>query len=151
MTSGLPAFWIYRGSEYSRVLKMLLVLNVSGFWIYHGSMPGLRRVPNMLEYAKICLNGFCFTFTHFNPLSKGSIDCFLYYSSWKYLILIFVLDRIFLQARFQICCYLWGRGPWFLIYPTNDIPNKCIFIYYVVAVFPLFGASKELIRDSWRL
>ena len=36
---------------------------MSGFWIYHGSMPGLHRVPNMPEYARIipgyawlCLN-----------------------------------------------------------------------------------------------
>ena len=52
-----------------------------------------------------------------------------------------------------------GRGSWILIYTTNDIPNKYIymiffndlFIYFVVVVFPLFGASEDLVRDSQRL
>ena len=46
-----------------------------------------------------------------------------------------------------------------MIYPTSDMPNKYIydaffndlFIYFVVVVFPHFGASKDLISDSQRL
>ena len=33
---------------------------------------------------------------------------FVFYSSWKYLTLFIVWDRIFLQVRFEICYYLWG-------------------------------------------
>ena len=32
---------------------MLLVLNMLGFLIYNGSMPGLHKVPNMSGYAWI--------------------------------------------------------------------------------------------------
>ena len=90
--SEYTGFWIYQGCEYTRVLNMLLVLNMSGFWIYHGSK--YARVAQGFEYAWICLNnswiwlimpecpkifldGFCFTFTHCNSLSKGTVYCFL--------------------------------------------------------------------------
>ena len=44
-------------------------------------------------------------------------------------------------------------------YPNNDIPNKYtddaffndLFTYFIVVVFPLFGTSKELIRELQRL
>ena len=44
-------------------------------------------------------------------------------------------------------------------YPPNDVTNKHIFdaflmiffIYFVVAVFPLFGTSEELTSDSQKL
>ena len=49
----IPGFCIYQSSEYARVLNILPVLHISGFWIYHGSMPGLHRVLNMPEYAQI--------------------------------------------------------------------------------------------------
>ena len=59
----IPGFCIYQSSEYARVLNILPVLHISGFWIYHGSMPGLHRVLNMPECAQIipgygwlCLN-----------------------------------------------------------------------------------------------
>ena len=63
-------FWICRGSGYTMVLNM----------------PELHRVLNMPEYVWIpayawiclnCTNGFCFTFTYCNSLSKGTIDSFL--------------------------------------------------------------------------
>ena len=41
-----------------------------------------------------------------------------FYSSWKHLNCFFILDWIFLQIRFQICCYFSGQmriGPWILI------------------------------------
>ena len=116
----------------------------------------------MPEYAEIYLNGFCFTFTHCNPLSIGTIDCFLgkqkfdfFYSTWKHLILF--LDWMFLQERFKICCYLWGpKGPGDLNlsepvrYPINT--SMMLFydlsIYFAVAAFSLFGTSKVLIGDS---
>ena len=81
----IPGFW------YTRVPNIFLILNMLGYWIYHGSK--YARVTQGFEYAwiipvaciclimpqcaKICLNGFCFTFTHCNSLSKGTIDCFL--------------------------------------------------------------------------
>ena len=135
---------------------------------YGWVIPGYALLSLIMpEYARICINlseWVFFTITHSNPLSKGTIDCFLeeqkfdfFYSSWKHLILFFVLARIFLQVRFRICCYIWRpRGPGAV---NLDIPNKHIygdflndlFIYFVVAVFPLFGAWKDFIRDSERL
>ena len=32
---------------------------------------------NISEYATICMNNICFTFPQCNPLSNGTIDCFL--------------------------------------------------------------------------
>ena len=114
----IPAFWIYRGSEYNRVvnvpgfwmcfwfricqgsryasgseyvrvMNMLLVQNMSRFCICYGSIysratQGSEHAWIIPEYAWLCLNvtksawmAFCFTFTHCNPLSKGTKDCFL--------------------------------------------------------------------------
>ena len=42
-------FKIYQGFEYASVLNMLLVLNMSRFWIYHGSK--YARVTLGVEYA----------------------------------------------------------------------------------------------------
>ena len=48
----MPEFWIYGGSEYVRVLNMVLVLNMSGFWIYHGSKYArVTQSLDMPEYA----------------------------------------------------------------------------------------------------
>ena len=61
--------------------------------------------------------------------------CFFFCSSWKYLILFIVLDCIFLHARCQICCYLWGprgSGAVNLTQPTNVIPNKYIYDAFLV-------------------
>ena len=85
-------FWIYQSSEYPRILNMLLVLNISGLLIYHGSE--YTRVTQGFEYdwidlnnswvclilpecTQIRMNSVCFTFTHCNSLSEGTIDCFL--------------------------------------------------------------------------
>ena len=82
----IPGLWICQGSEHASGL------NMSGFWIYHGSK--YARVTQGFEYAwirlnnswiwlimpecpKIFLDGLCFTFTHCNSLSKGTVDCFL--------------------------------------------------------------------------
>ena len=44
--------WIYQACEYTRVLNMILILNMSGFWIYHGcNMPGLHMILNKPDYA----------------------------------------------------------------------------------------------------
>ena len=94
----IPGFWIYQSWEHTRVLNMLLVLSMSGYWIYHGfkytrftqgSEYAWIWLSNswicyiMPEYAGICMNmhksvwmGF-FTIMDSNPLSKGTIDCFL--------------------------------------------------------------------------
>ena len=48
----IPGSRIYQGCELIRVLNMLLALNMSGFWIYHGlNMQRLHRVLNMPEHA----------------------------------------------------------------------------------------------------
>ena len=127
-------FWICQRSDYTRIIyqgcEYAKVLNMLGFWIYHRFKyvrvtQGSKYAWTCLisswicliipECAYICLNRFCFTFTHCNPTSKvfmtvslesknlifstvtGSIwFCFLF------------LDWMFLQVRFQIYCYLWG-------------------------------------------
>ena len=89
--------------------------------------PPSQRGGSRYEYAwripRICLNGFYFTFIHCNSLSKEPYTVSLenknlifFYSSWKYLIL-FVLDWIFFQVKFKVCCYFWGPmelGLWIL-------------------------------------
>ena len=137
----MPTFWIYRGSEYTkvvnmtRVLNMLLILIISGLCIYHGS--NNFKVLNMREYdwiipgyAWLCLNvpkpvwmDFVLHLPIVIPYLKEPYTVFLesknlifFYSSWKYLIL-FVLDWIFLQVRFEIAVTFGGRGgrgPWIL-------------------------------------
>ena len=54
----MSGFWIYRGSEYTRILivisdcgSMFLILNMLGFWIYHGSK--YVKVTQVFEYAWI--------------------------------------------------------------------------------------------------
>ena len=108
---------------------MLLVLNMLGFWIYHsfkyvrvtqGSKYAGTCLNNswicliMRQFVKVCLNWFCFTFAHCNPLSKGTIDCFLESKNLIFSIVagsiwfcFLFLDWIFLQVRFQIYRYLW--------------------------------------------
>ena len=84
----MPEFSIYRGSEYTRVLNMFLVLNMPG--IYHGSgyitalnMSGLHRVSNTPDYAWMCLNlSEWLLFTHCNSLLEEIIDLFL--EKWKF-------------------------------------------------------------------
>ena len=81
-----------------------------------------------------------------NPsLKKESQTVFLksknliFYSSCKYFILFFVLDCIFLQVRFQICCYLWGpTGPVYpMIYPIN-ISDAFLIIYSSILLLLFF-------------
>ena len=115
-------FWICQDSGYTKVLNMHETINTNcniSFLEY----VKLRRILIMTEYAWIILGyawmylkmskWFCYTFTHCNSLF---IDRFLesknlifFYSSWKYLLLFIAWDWIFLQLRFQICCYI--RGP----------------------------------------
>ena len=50
----VPKFSMQRSFEYTRVLNMFLVLNMSGFWIYHGSE--YARFTQGFEWARLCLN-----------------------------------------------------------------------------------------------
>ena len=77
----MPDFSVYRGSEYVfgfeyvrvlDILQLLVCQIYTGFWI--------RLI--MPECARICLNGFCFTFTPCNSLSKGIIVRFI--GKWKF-------------------------------------------------------------------
>ena len=57
----IPGFWMYQGSEYTRVLSMFLILNMSGFRIYHGSeyakvTQGFEYTWIIPGYAWLCLN-----------------------------------------------------------------------------------------------
>ena len=117
----MPAFWIYGSSEYTGVANMPEFCICLCFWMCQGSrytaflnLPRVTQYLNMPESLNnswiclimpestwICLNGFCFTFTHCNSLSKWTIDFFLqskfsweifFCSNWKYLILFIVLD-----------------------------------------------------------
>ena len=94
----------------------------------------------MPGYAKIYLNGFCFSFTHFNPLSAGTIDCFLgklkldfFYSGWKYLILLFWFRlKTFASKTSNL---LWGLkglkepGPVNLMQPVR-YPIKIYMMFF---------------------
>ena len=141
----MPGFWI-----------CFRYLNTSGFWIYHGSMPGLHRVPNIPEYgwiipgyAWLYLNlprsvwmAFFFTFTHCTPLSERNHRLFSSFFVFCFWLHIFTSKISNLQL--PLGGYL--------------IPNEYIwcffndlFTYFVAVLFPLFVASKDLIRDSQRL
>ena len=97
----------------------------------------------MPDYAKIYLNSFCFTFTHCNPLSTRTIDCFLeklkfdfFYSGWKYLILFFFCFRINIFES-KTSNLLYGlKEPEGTVgcksYSTSEIPNK-----YIYDAFPM--------------
>ena len=124
---------------FDRVLNMLLLLNMSRFWIYHGSKYTMDTQG--YGYAGLCPNASKSVWMAFVlhlpiiPYLKEPQNVFLksenliiFYSSWKYLILLFVLDWIFLQVRFQICCYhlgaerAGGRESWYtqpMIHPIN--------------------------------
>ena len=142
------AFWIYGGCEYGRVL------NIPGLWKCYVSK--YARVTQGFEYAwiclnnswiclimskcpYICLNGFCFTFTHCNSLSKRTIDRFLgkvkfdFFvvpgSIWFYLFYIYIfkskISNLLLPFRAE---GVRGRES----YPTNDIPNKYIYDVFLM-------------------
>ena len=126
-------------------------------------MPGYARI--IPGYILLCLNvpksvwiAFA-SHLHCNPLSKWTIDCFF----WKVKIWIFsivaesirlcflFLDWIFLQVRFQICCYFWkpkGPGAFNLNQPVrNPIDISMMFfyeffIYFVVVFFFTFWYFK---------
>ena len=161
-------FWISQRSEYTRVVNMLLVQNMSGFYIYHGSK--CSRVTQGSEYAWICLNSFwiCLIMLECGKSVRMAfvfcltivISCLkwpkaIFLKSKNLILLIvagsiwycfYVLDWVFLQVRFQICCYLWGTtgqrtvnlnmlNQWYtqIIYLwclSNDLFN-----YFVVVVF----------------
>ena len=137
-------FWICQDSRYTAVLDMHETINansnINGIMKY----AKLHRVPIMTEYAWIileyvwlCLNVTKYVwmpFVIYLPIVIPYLQAvfwkvkiwFFFYSSWKYLILFIVLGWIFLQIRFQICCYLWGlRGSGAvnltqpMIYPIN--------------------------------
>ena len=50
----IPGFWIYQCCEHARALNMLLVLNMSECWIYHGFK--YTRVTQGSEYVCIWLS-----------------------------------------------------------------------------------------------
>ena len=122
----------------------------------------------MLECAKICLNGFCFTFPHCNSLSKETIYHFL--GKWIFFLSIvaggiwfvycFRLDTFTSKISDFLSPFGAARAGGRESYPPDDITNKYIhdflfindlFIYFTVVVFQLLGTSEELIRDSQRL
>ena len=100
----IPEFWLYRGSEYTRVLNLFLILNVLGFWIYHSSKyagvtQGFEYVLIIPEYAWLCLNepksvwmAFVLHLLIVISYLKEGKNFIFFYSSWKYLILFIVLD-----------------------------------------------------------
>ena len=113
---------------------MLLVLNLLVFWIYHSFK--YVRVRHGSEYAWICLNNFWICWLCLNvpkfvwmafalhspiviPYLKEPWTVFLESKKLVFSIVagsiwfcFLVLDWIFLQVRFQICCYLWeAKGP----------------------------------------
>ena len=77
----------------------------------------------------------CYTFTHCNPLSKGTIDFFLeeekfdfFYSSWKYLIFVFCFRLSIYTSKISYLLLSLGaegsggRESWYtqqMIYPIN--------------------------------
>ena len=131
----MPGFWRYQGCEYARVTQ------------------GSEYAWTITGYAWLCLNmpisvwmAFVLHLPIVNPsLKKESQTVFLksknliFYSSCKYFILFFVLDCIFLQVRFQICCYLWGpTGPVYpMIYPIN-ISDAFLIIYSSILLLLFF-------------
>ena len=77
----------------------------------------------------------------------------IFHSSWRYLILFFVSDWIFLQdIKFAVTCGDQG-------FPTVkfDVPSNYLWCFLTISLSILllllfhFGASKNLIRDSQRL
>ena len=87
--SNTPGFWICQDSEYTRVLNMSAlhrVLNMNEYvwiipeytWLDLNMSEYVRICKNMCVFIQICLKGFCFTFPHRNPLSKGTIGCFFW-------------------------------------------------------------------------
>ena len=100
----IPGLWICQGSKYASWPWICQgVLDIPWFKICQGYTGFWKCLNNswicliLPEYASICLNGFCFTFTYCDHLYKGgTIDCYLeeqifdcFYSNWKYLILFF--------------------------------------------------------------
>ena len=70
----LTGFWIHWGSGYTTVLSMQRLIRVLNMFKYGWIIPWYA----WLWYAEICLNSFCFTFTHCRLLyKKTTIDCFL--------------------------------------------------------------------------
>ena len=70
----IQGFWIFKASEYTRVLNMLRLHSI---WIHLIMHEYIWIWLNMLEYVWICLNlseWFCFTFPHCYPLSTWRHD-----------------------------------------------------------------------------
>ena len=160
----MSLFWIYRDSEYTRFWtwicqcsKYTTVLN----------MPGLHRVLNMSEYflgksnyTWMCLNlseWFCCIFNLCNPLPKGTIRLFFLKS--KKIIFPIVTESTWFFA-FSFFCFFGFRLNISIKFVVNignqgmGTVNLVLKIYLSVfvvgvVVFPLFGASRDLIRDSW--
>ena len=128
----------------------------------------------MLDYAWMCLNLTDFLHLPILIPSLKEPDCFplrvkipanidFFYISWKYWILFFVLNRhVRLQILLPFITFsyyllgLEGRKSWYnqpVIYPINIsmMHFTDLVIYFFVVFFSLFGASKDLIRDSQRL
>ena len=125
-------FWIYQGSIYNRVLNMLLVLIMSGFWIYHGSkyawvIQSSEYAWMIPGYAKLCLN-----------VPKSDWVAFLFYAGYFYKISNLLLPLGAEGAR--------GRESWYtqpMIYPINIsmMLFKC-FIYLLCCCFSTFWCFK---------
>ena len=114
-------FWIFHGSKYASNSQYVRVWNMSG----------LQRVVNMPDYSWICMKSVflqvpivipCLlerVITWFNKIYSLQYlrlfswihKIYFLYSGMDYLICLFILQKIFLQLRFEICCYLLGlRG-----------------------------------------
>ena len=117
----MPGFWLYQGSQYVRVTQ--------GFeyvWIISNVPDYACICQTMWEYAKIYLNGFCFTFPYFCLLSTRTygylfqclyetrsyslkehktVFCFLLTGSISFCF------KLNIFTRFQICLLpFWAKG-----------------------------------------
>ena len=125
-----------RGSEYASGSKYVKVLEIPQFEICQGKT-GFRICLNnswicliMPECALICLSGFCFKFTHCNPLSKGTIEFSLKVKIWFFSIVAGSIwfcfrPNIFTSKVSNLLLSLGAEGSGcYESYLTSDIPNE---------------------------
>ena len=119
-------------------------------WIIPGYVWLCVNVPKFVWMA-------CFTFTHCNRLSKGTIDCFLgkwkfdfFYSSWKYLTLFFVfrLNTFTSKASNFLLPLRVERASGFESYATSEITNKYIYFFLMIYLFCSFVSLLKKSQDN---
>ena len=154
---------------------MFLALNMSGFWIYHGSK--YARVTQGFEYASICLNNswiipvgmaFVLHLPIVIPYLKEPLTVFLKsknlifsivaasnwfaFSFWLNIFASKISDLLLhLDAEGAGDCKCRCTQP--MMYPINiSVMLFKWFIYlFCFCFFSFFVASKDLTRDSQRL